>query len=153
FDEVSLRLSALGCEWRISRPMTGALRGLDVRTLLARNHRKLLIRDGRAGITGGFGIWRSWLGDGLTPEDWRDTAALVAGRAVREMDLAFSQGWQRPGGGWLPEDTLAARAPIGEARAAVVASSPGLTISDAIRLPAVTMAAAPERLWITNSSF
>jgi cardiolipin synthase len=153
FDEVALRLSALGCEWRISRPMDGALRRLDVRTMLARNHRKVIIRDGRAGITGGFGIWRSWLGDGRTPEAWRDTAALIEGPAVREMQLAFSQNWQEAGGSWLPEAALPALSPVGGTAASFIASSPGATISDAIRMTAVTVAAAHERLWITNSYF
>src|SRR5690606_10010975 len=153
FDEVALRLSALGCEWRISRPIEGALRRLDVRTMLARNHRKIVIRDGRSGITGGFGIWRSWLGDGRTPEAWRDTAARVEGPAVREMQLAFSQNWQEAGGNWLPGSAFPELSAAGASEAAFIASSPGVTISEAVRLTAVTVAAARERLWITNSYF
>ena len=54
FDEVTPLLSALGCEWRISRPMEGSVRTFDAARMRARNHRKIFIRDGTSGITGGL---------------------------------------------------------------------------------------------------
>lgn len=153
FDEVSVRLSALGCDWRITRPMEGAIRDLDARRMVARNHRKIIIRDGRVGITGGFGIWRSWLGDGRTPDGWRDTAVRVFGPAVREMQLAFAQNWQEAGGPLLPASDFPELLPVGAARAAFIASTPGIVTSNAERMTALTVYAARERLWITNSYF
>ena len=40
-----------------------------------RNHRRILVIDGRVGFTGGYGISDTWLSDGRTPEHWRDTNA------------------------------------------------------------------------------
>jgi len=153
FDEVSQRLSALGCEWRVTRPIEGAIGELDARRMVARNHRKIVIRDGRVGLTGGFGIWRSWLGDGRTPEGWRDTSVRVWGPAVREMQLAFAQNWQEAGGPLLPASALPDPEPHGQAGAAFIASSPGIVVSDAERMTALSIHAARERLWITNAYF
>lgn len=153
FDEVTPQLSALGCEWRISRPMEGSMRAFDAARMRARNHRKIIIRDGTSGITGGFGIWRSWLGDGRSPDFWRDTAVRIQGPAVREMQVAFSQNWQEAGGRLLPGSDFPEITPEGSARAAFVGSSPGIVISDAERMTALTVAAARKRLWITNSYF
>lgn len=153
FDEVSMRLSALGCDWRITRPMEGAIRDLDAQRMIARNHRKIIIRDGLVGITGGFGIWRSWLGDGRTPEGWRDTAVRVRGPAVYEMQLAFAQNWQEAGGPLLQASVFPELPVEGDARAAFIASTPGIVVSDAERMTALSIHAARERLWITNAYF
>ena len=71
---------------------------------MARNHRKLVIVDGKVAITGGFGVRDDWLGDGLHDGGWRDSNVRFAGPAVAEAQQAFAENWQEAGGQLLPED-------------------------------------------------
>jgi cardiolipin synthase len=131
------------------RPLAGKV----LARLLGRNHQKLAIIDGRIGFTGGFGIWRVWEGDGLSPEHWRDTHVRVEGPAVCRMQLAFSRSWRESGGGLLhPRDLPAARH-VGTVRAGFVHSIGKLGMTDAERMVRIVIAAARQRLWIANAYF
>ncbi len=65
--------------------------------LIPRDHRKLLVVDDEAGITGGVGIGREWLTGVLRKgrSRWRDTALRVAGPAALDMGEAFDTMWRR----------------------------------------------------------
>lgn len=65
--------------------------------LLARDHRKLLVTDGAAAITGGLCIGEEW-GSWTPAECWRDTAVLLRGPAAAELDRTFARIWVRAGG-------------------------------------------------------
>ena len=88
-----------------------ARRGVDVRLfnppgfrrwlgLVPRDHRKLLVVDDCAGVTGGIGIGREWKTGVLTKRraPWRDTAVFIAGDAASDMSHAFDRMWRRAGG-------------------------------------------------------
>ena len=45
-----------------------------------RNHRRILVVDGRIGFTGGSGVSRKWMGNGRVEGHWRDTDVRVRGR-------------------------------------------------------------------------
>ena len=68
--------------------------------LVPRDHRKLLVVDDRAGVTGGIGIGREWKTGVLTRRraPWRDTAVLIEGDAAGDMTQAFERMWQRARG-------------------------------------------------------
>jgi cardiolipin synthase len=89
---------------RFRPPKTYALRRLNNRT-----HRKLLIADGRVGLTGGVGIAEEWTGDAQDPDHWRDTHVRVTGPAVLGLQGAFAENWLEATGdvlvgpGYLPE--------------------------------------------------
>ncbi|MFY1826533.1 phospholipase D-like domain-containing protein [Myxococcus fulvus] len=153
FDSVGIALANTGCEVRIFRPIQGAMPSLDAARIKTRLHRKLVVRDGEVGVTGGFGIWRSWLGDAEGPEYWRDMSVRAEGPAVREMQVAFAQNWQEAGGDFLPPEAFPELAPSGAARAGFVASTQNRFLSDARRMTLLTIAAAKRRLWISNSYF
>ena len=65
--------------------------------LVPRDHRKLLVVDGRAGVTGGIGIGNEWRTGVLKRRGapWRDTAVLVEGPAAYDMTQAFELMWRR----------------------------------------------------------
>jgi cardiolipin synthase len=69
--------------------------------LVPRDHRKLLVVDDRAGVTGGIGIGREWKTGVLKQRraPWRDTAVLIEGDAARDMTQAFERMWRRAAGG------------------------------------------------------
>src|SRR5438128_11503993 len=67
-------LREAGCEVHYFRPLKERPFAFT-----GRNHRKLVVVDGRVGFTGGFGIASEWDGDGLSPRGWRDSNAEVEG--------------------------------------------------------------------------
>ena len=50
-----------------------------------RTHRKILVADGRIGLTGGVGIAEEWTGNAEDTDHWRDTHVRVAGPVVRGL--------------------------------------------------------------------
>jgi cardiolipin synthase len=153
FEPVALVLAKAGCEVRTFRPIQGAIASLDAARIKGRMHRKLVVRDGEVGLAGGWGIWKSWLGNAEGPDSWRDVNVRVAGPAAREMQVAFAQNWQEAGGDFLPESDFPPPQPVGGARAGFVASTGHRFLSDARRMTLLTIAAAKERLWIANAYF
>ena len=58
-----------------------------------RDHRKLLIVDGKVGFTGGAGYADCWDGDAEASWRWRDTMYQVDGPVVAELQHAFNNNW------------------------------------------------------------
>lgn len=92
-----------------------------------RNHRKLVIVDGRIGYVGGFNVGNEYLG--LDPKFgyWRDTHLRIRGSAVHSLQTRFILDWNQATRKHdityehelFPED-----APAGEVGMQVVASGP-----------------------------
>jgi cardiolipin synthase len=117
------------------------------------NHRRIFVFDGERAIVGGFGIWRSWVGDGESPA-WRDTSARVRGPVVGDLQRAFDDAWQNDGGGPLPAVAYPRLREAGPLRAAVVASTPAWArTTTAARMYYALIASARRRLYIANSYF
>ena len=64
-----------------------------IRRVNNRTHRKLLIADGKVGMTGGVGIADQWTGNAQDPDHWRDTHVRVHGPVVRGLQGAFAENW------------------------------------------------------------
>jgi cardiolipin synthase len=58
-----------------------------------RNHRKILVVDGRTGFTGGSGVSGKWMGNGRVADHWRDTDIQVEGPVVEYLQGAFAENW------------------------------------------------------------
>jgi cardiolipin synthase A/B len=146
FDpELERRLVASGCELRRHAPLPDPFR---------LNHRRVLVFDGRTAFVGGFGIWRSWLGDGVGEGEWRDTAARIRGPAVGDLQRAFDHSWQAAKGRPLPAGAYPRIRPDGDHQVAVVASTPKWARTTlAARMYYALLASARRRLWVANSYF
>nr|BDT38536.1 phospholipase D-like domain-containing protein [Myxococcus sp. MH1] len=151
--EVKPRLEAAGCRAHLFRP-------LPADENLARNHRKVLVVDGRVGVTGGLAIQDEWLGNGLSEREYRDTNARVTGPVVEQMQQAFAENWQETTGELLPPEdfpTLSLPVPgldgAGEGWAAFVGSTANPEVTRAERLTQLLVRAATKRLWIAQSYF
>jgi cardiolipin synthase len=91
------------------------LRPYAIRRLNNRTHRKVLIVDGRVGMTGGVGIAEEWTGDAQDPDHWRDTHVRVTGPVVRHLQGAFAENWLEATGDALVGDGyLPALEPVAE---------------------------------------
>jgi cardiolipin synthase len=153
-DGVQSRLVQAGCEVRTFRPLIGETVVFDDERLKARNHRQLVIRDGRSGLTGGSGVGPSWWREEKGgSETWRDTYVHVEGPAVRQLQQAFARDWLEAGGGLLPESAFPKLEPQGEARAGFIASTGSPTLSHSERMVQLLAASARRRLWLTNACF
>jgi cardiolipin synthase len=140
-------LVGAGCEVRLFRPLPGT------GDKLARNHRKVVVVDGRVGFTGGFGIRDNWLGDGVTADGWRDTNVRFTGPAVTGAQQAIAENWQEAGGALFPPDTFPAQDSSGPASAAFVTSTVSPVLTRTERLVQLMIQASKKRLWIANAYF
>jgi cardiolipin synthase len=72
-----------------------------------RDHRKVLIADGKKVITGGVNISREFPGRRREKEEsekiWRDTDVMIEGPAVAEFQRLFMDTWKQQKGPQLPE--------------------------------------------------
>jgi cardiolipin synthase len=111
---VNLTVDAVGC-WNTPDAFFEDLEGRGVRVHLfhpvrpwrvrhgrwvlnRRNHRKILVADGRVGFTGGLNVGDSYDDDGDTPGRWKDTHIRIEGPAVRYLQRAFMAArWREEG--------------------------------------------------------
>lgn len=167
-------------DWAGSRETTRAfwrtLRegGVDVRIFnkpgfrpwlgfLPRDHRKVLVADEKACVTGGIGLAEVWSGFVKRKKraPWRDTAVLIRGPAAVDMARAFEAMWKRAN---LEERRAARRHMVRRARntettleqatGAVVGIVEGepwrLRIARALQIQSVS---AEQAIWIASAYF
>jgi len=120
--EYSDLMSRSGCHVAWFRPLTQHV----FRRYTNRNHRRILVIDGRIGFTGGSGVSRKWMGNGRTEHHWRDTDMRIQGPAVEYLQAAFVENWLEATGVVLGGEAYFPRPipPSGEVYAQVVKSSP-----------------------------
>jgi cardiolipin synthase len=58
-----------------------------------RNHRKILVCDGKVGFVGGINLGDEYLGKAMDQEPWRDTHCRIEGPAVTGLQLAWLEDW------------------------------------------------------------
>ncbi|WP_442602186.1 cardiolipin synthase [Paenibacillus sp. KN14-4R] len=62
-------------------------------TVNYRNHRKIIVIDGKVGFTGGLNVGDEYLSRSKTFGFWRDTHMMLKGDAVRMLQFIFLQDW------------------------------------------------------------
>ena len=144
------RLRESGIEVRAFGPFTFS----DPLLIFARDHRKVLVVDGAAAITGGLCIGDEWVGNPAKHRlPWRDTAIAVHGSAAAALDVAFTSSWTASGGA-APDDLLElgnnpAAAAAGDVDVRVVATQPGL--ERAFRTIDLMLGVSATRIWVTEA--
>lgn len=121
-----------------------------------RNHRKIVVVDGRIGFTGGINVGREYLGLDPRTGFWRDTHVRIEGPAVLALQKAFAEDWLEAHGELL-DDVRYFPAPdaepAGGCTVQVVDSGPDREHPPISYVLVQAMALARERLWITNPYF
>jgi cardiolipin synthase len=143
-------LERAGCEFAIFRP-------LDLPTIGAvnnRNHRRILVVDGRIGFTGGSGASSKWMGDGRREGYWRQTDVRVEGHVVTDLQAAFAENWLEATGralggpGYFPRQERR-----GEVLAQVIRSSPERGGQSMYMMYLFAIASAYRTIYLTNPYF
>ena len=133
----------------------------------SRDHRKLLLVDGRVAFLGGINISRVYGassasrpgGDSGNPVDnrpWRDTQVRLEGPVVADLQRAFAAQWEKWKKEKLPEAGLFPKlAPAGPHVVRAVASSPDRDgAPDPLYLALISaIESAESEVWITNAYF
>jgi cardiolipin synthase len=143
-----------GCEVVTFRPLN-PLNPFALRKANNRNHRRILVIDGRVGFTGGSGVSAKWMGDGRTKGHWRETDVRVEGPVVQSLQGAFAENWLEATGVVLGGEDYFPRAaePRGSVLAQVVRSSPAGGSSAMYTMLLLAISSAQRSILITNPYF
>jgi cardiolipin synthase len=153
---------ALGRGWRRPLRRAGAKVGLfmPMRSLLLqpvnlRNHRKIVVVDGRLALTGGVNIGNEYRGEMRGIGRWRDTHLCIEGPAAAGLQRVFLQDWFfATGEGVDPKRYFpSSNAALGKATVAIVPSGPDTRTEAIHRLFFAAISGATERVWITTPYF
>lgn len=169
---VRLLLDSVG-SWRALRGIVRPLReaGGEVAAFLPafplhrrwsahlRNHRKLLIADGRKAFTGGMNIGKRYMGPRTTKAQWRDRAVVLEGPAVPLLQALFLDDWAfateeaSPAGGLFPEPRRVSPDDPSHSVLQVVAAGPDRQSRPIYEGVFASFSAARHRIWIETPYF
>ena len=118
-----------------------------------RNHRKIVVVDGKVAWIGGHNVGDEYLGLDPAFGHWRDTHVRLEGPAVVGAQLSFAEDWywatrQRPELDWLPDP-----APSSNRTALVVPTGPADDRETASLLFVQALNGATDRIWIASPYF
>jgi cardiolipin synthase len=148
--EFARTLTASGCAFARYKPV----RPLTINRVNHRNHRRVLVVDGRIGFTGGTGIGDKWTGDGRQEGHWRQTDVRMEGPIVRALQAAFVEDWREATTLLLAGDAyFPPLEPRGDLAIQSVKSSPASGATEAYLLFLLTIESARESIKITNPYF
>jgi cardiolipin synthase len=119
-----------------------------------RNHRKIVVVDGRVGFTGGVNVADEYRGRMRGIGEWRDTHLRIEGPASQALQRVFLQDWYFATGEALDPSAYFPVVPeSGSAMLAIVPSGPDTRTEAIHRLFFAAIASARERVLITTPYF
>jgi len=143
-------LSESGCHFARYQPVNP----FALKRFNHRNHRRILVVDGRIGFTGGTGIGEKWTGDGRQEGHWRQTDVRVEGPIVRFLQAAFVEDWREATTLLLAGDAyFPPLPPRGDLAIQSVKSSPASGATEAYLLFLLAIDAARSSIKLTNPYF
>jgi cardiolipin synthase len=115
-----------------------------------RNHRKILVVDGRVAFTGGLNIGDEYLGLRRLGH-WRDTFLRVEGPTVESLQRTFIEDWDFASGESIEgEKYYQAAADPGDAEVQVIESGPDQEVKAIREVYFAAAFRARRRLWVTT---
>ncbi len=119
-----------------------------------RNHRKIVVTDGRVAWIGGHNVGDEYMGKDPKFGHWRDTHVRIEGPAVLKAQISFAEDWY-----WatetLPKLNWAARpAPDGsDSRVLIIPTGPADELETANLMFVHAINTAQRRIWIASPYF
>ncbi len=117
-----------------------------------RNHRKLVVVDGRVGFVGGHNVGDEYLGLQPPLAPWRDTHMQVRGPILASLQQSFAEDWYWAAGELSPLLPVP-RERVGEAFCQLLCSGPADDQETCSLFFVTAINAANQRLWITSPYF
>ena len=116
-----------------------------------RDHRKMVVVDGRIGYLGGFGFAKEWTGHAQDKDHWRDIGVRITGPVVNRMQGAFCENWVEETGE-IPagQKYFPVLPPAGTTAAHLAYTSPTGSVSSVQVLYYLAIAAARREVLIQN---
>ncbi|MDP1732510.1 MAG: cardiolipin synthase [Devosia sp.] len=118
-----------------------------------RNHRKMLLIDGKEAWTGGLNVGNEYMGLSPIFGRWRDTHVRVAGPAALAAALTFREDWQWATGEVLTPDVPSPIPVAGPQPVLVMPTGPADMLEDCAIAFNEVIARAERRLWIVSPYF
>lgn len=139
-------------EFRPVNPITALLPWSD--RIDYRNHRKIVVADGRVAFTGGINVGKEYLGLDPSIGPWRDAHMQIEGPAALSVQSTFLEDWCYATGEVLDDPTLFPDpAPVGDHAVQVIDSGPDVRWSPIYFMFVQAMATARTRIWLTTPYF
>jgi len=111
-----------------------------------RNHRKLLVVDGRTGFIGGINLGEEYL-------VYRDTHLRIDGPAAQHIQLSFLKDWYWATGQIIPGSSLIMPSDTSDQAVAIINTGPADNQANCSILFSSLISNARTRLWITSPYF
>jgi len=119
-----------------------------------RDHRKIMVVDGKTGFIGGCGIADAWMGDAQDNKHWRENHYQVTGPIVADLQRAFLDNWIATGGSELSgSDYFPHVSQQGSLTTQLFTSSPKNKLYTVPHLYRQLIASAQKSIVIENSYF
>lgn len=148
--EVIQQMRDAGCSVKFFHKR--GLRNLGV--LNDRDHRKMVIVDGREAYVGGHCIVDEWLGDAEDGKHFSDVSVRLRGPIVHSVQSAFSENWcGETGELFLGDDVFPELKPAGDSVIHAVFAKPQGSAPAVKILHHTAICLARKRIWIQNPYF
>ena len=119
-----------------------------------RDHRKLVVLDGRVALLGGHCIVDTWLGDAQDKEHFADISVRVRGPIVNAVQSAFSENWAGETGElFVGDDVFPLLEKAGDITACAAYLKPEGSAPAVKILHHTMICLARKRIWIQNPYF
>ena len=118
-----------------------------------RNHRKIVVVDGKDGWIGGHNVADEYIGEGKKFDSWRDTHLKITGPAVLGLQLTFLEDWH-----WCTEEIInMSWNPVSAADRGqivlIIPSGPSDQYETASLMMQQAIHSAKKRIWIASPYF
>jgi cardiolipin synthase len=126
----------------------------NIGVLNDRDHRKLVVIDGREAFVGGHCIVDDWLGDAEDGQHFSDVSVHLHGPIVHSVQGAFSENWAGETGElFLGDGVFPALEPAGDVLMHAVYAKPENSAPAVKILHHTVICLARQRIWIQNPYF
>jgi cardiolipin synthase len=126
----------------------------NIGVLNDRDHRKIVVIDGREAFVGGHCIVDNWLGDAQDGKHFGDLSVRLRGPIVHSVQSAFSENWAGETGDlFAGDDVFPALEPVGDVLIHAAYLKPESSAPAVKILHHTAICLARKRIWIQNPYF
>jgi len=118
-----------------------------------RNHRKIVVVDGKSGWVGGLNVGNEYLGNDPEYPNWRDTHMKITGPSALQLQLSFIEDWH-----WAKDEEIKLNwtptpAKSGNANVLIFPTGPADRLESCSLMYQQAIHSAQKRIWIASPYF